>query len=80
MPSSGEGFGFVFLEALACGIPCIGSKVDGGSEALRDGMLGKLVVPDNPQELKTAIQDTLKENKGRVPAGLDFWFFAKIGA
>ena len=37
MPSVGEGFGLVFLEALACGVPCVGSALDGGREALRDG-------------------------------------------
>ena len=29
MPSHGDGLGIVFLEALACGVPVIGTKVDG---------------------------------------------------
>lgn len=34
MPSSGEGFGIVFIEAMACGTPAIGLNVGGASEAL----------------------------------------------
>jgi glycosyltransferase involved in cell wall biosynthesis len=30
LQSQGEGFGFVLLEAMACGIPVIASKLDGG--------------------------------------------------
>jgi glycosyltransferase involved in cell wall biosynthesis len=59
MPSSGEGFGIVFLEALACGIPVIGSKIDGSRDALRDGRLGILVNPTDPAELRAAILQTL---------------------
>ncbi len=33
MASHGEGFGFVLLEALACGVPVIASRLDGGREA-----------------------------------------------
>jgi phosphatidylinositol alpha-1,6-mannosyltransferase len=59
MPSYGEGFGIVFLEALACGIPVIGSKVDGSREALLEGQLGHLVDPKVPEELIAAVTDVL---------------------
>ena len=64
MPSSGEGFGIVFLEALACGIPVIGSKIDGSRDALRDGRLGILVNPTDPAELRAAILQTLAAKDG----------------
>lgn len=54
MPSSGEGFGIVYLEALACGIPVIGSKIDGSRDALREGQLGLLVNPTGPAELRAS--------------------------
>jgi len=54
MLSYGEGFGVLFLEALACGVPVIGSKVDGSREALLDGQLGRPVDPNVPEELVTA--------------------------
>lgn len=40
MPSTGEGFGIAFLEALACGTPALGLDVDGSRDALGDGELG----------------------------------------
>jgi glycosyltransferase involved in cell wall biosynthesis len=74
MPSRGEGFGFVFLEALACGVPVVASKVDGSREAVRDGMLGRVVDPDDQRELEHAILDVLKAPRG-VPAGLSYFAF-----
>jgi asparagine synthase (glutamine-hydrolysing) len=59
MPSSGEGFGIVYLEALGCGIPVIGSKTDGSRDALRDGKLGVVVNPTNPAEIEAAVLNVL---------------------
>ncbi len=47
MPSKGEGFGIVYLEALACGKPTLGGNEDGAIDALCDGELGALVKPDD---------------------------------
>ncbi|HEY9872812.1 MAG TPA: glycosyltransferase, partial [Candidatus Obscuribacterales bacterium] len=47
MPSKGEGFGIVYLEALACGKPCLGGDRDGAIDALCHGELGVLVNPDD---------------------------------
>jgi len=66
MPSRGEGFGYVFLEALASGVPVIGSKHDGGREALLDGDLGLLVDPANPAEIVAAIREILGRPRERV--------------
>lgn len=43
MPSKLEGFGIVFLEALASGKPVLASHLDGGRDAVCDGELGALV-------------------------------------
>jgi len=74
MPSYGEGFGFVILEALACGIPVVASKVDGTSEAVRNGELGFLVDPGNPDEIRQAIIVALQDQKS-VPEGLAYFSF-----
>jgi asparagine synthase (glutamine-hydrolysing) len=55
MPGYGEGFGIVYLEALACGIPVIGSKTDGSRDALRNGKLGILVDPTDSAEIEAAV-------------------------
>jgi glycosyltransferase involved in cell wall biosynthesis len=55
MPSEGEGFGLVLLEALACGTPVIASTRDGGREAVADGEFGMLVDPTDSAELTRAL-------------------------
>lgn len=65
LPSTGEGFGIVLLEAAACGLAIIGSSRDGSREALRGGELGALVDPDDDDALAGAIADALREGRGR---------------
>jgi glycosyltransferase involved in cell wall biosynthesis len=65
MPSSGEGFGIVLLEAAACGVPVIGSMADGSREALLNGALGRLVDPKNPKILAETILRVLESNAPR---------------
>ena len=56
LPSTGEGFGIVFLEAMACGTPAIGLNAGGAADALADGELGWCVETDAfPQALRAAI-------------------------
>ncbi len=47
MPSTGEGFGIAFLEALASGTPALGLAVAGARDALADGELGNLASADD---------------------------------
>jgi len=60
LPSKKEGFGIVFIEALACGLPVICGNADGSTDAIRNGELGKAVDADNLDELETAIGNVLE--------------------
>jgi glycosyltransferase involved in cell wall biosynthesis len=74
MPSLKEGLGLSLIEAMACGIPVIGSSVGGIKTLIRDGENGLLVVPADSDGLSQAIlellQDSLKakalSEKGRI--------------
>lgn len=62
MPSQKEGFGIVFIEAMACGIPVIAGNIDGSVDALKNGELGTLVNPESVEEITAAILENI-ENK-----------------
>src|SRR5262249_5863031 len=66
MPSHGEGFGIALIEAAACGIPVIGSSVDGSRDALLDGELGRLVDPTKPEDLILSIVAAVNAHVPRV--------------
>ena len=65
MPSKNEGFGIVFLEALACGKPVIAGNKDGSRDALLDGEVGILIDPDNIDEIAKTLIKVLKRD---IPA------------
>lgn len=56
MPGRGEGFGIVYLEALACGRPGVAGNLDASSEALDGGRLGFVVDPDSTESVAVAIR------------------------
>jgi glycosyltransferase involved in cell wall biosynthesis len=55
MPSSKEGFGIVYLEAMASGKPVVAGFQDGSVDALDNGRLGWLVDPHDPVQIAEAI-------------------------
>ena len=59
MPSTGEGFGIVFLEAMAAGTPALGLDCDGSTDPLQDGNLGIVVTEEN---LCQALSNALKSS------------------
>ncbi|MDZ8241162.1 MAG: glycosyltransferase family 4 protein [Nostoc sp. ChiQUE01a] len=62
MPSKGEGFGIVYLEALACGKPVLAGNQDGSVDPLAQGQLGCLVDPDNVEEITDNLIQILQGN------------------
>jgi len=61
MPSKGEGFGIVFLEALACGKPVIAGNKDGSVDAVLNGELGVLVDPESVDEIAKALAGVISK-------------------
>ncbi|MDA7881482.1 glycosyltransferase family 4 protein [Akkermansiaceae bacterium] len=59
LPSKKEGFGIVFLEAAATGLPVIAGNRDGSVDALADGALGILIDPESDEEIASAIDQVL---------------------
>jgi phosphatidylinositol alpha-1,6-mannosyltransferase len=78
-----EGFGIVFLEAAAAGVPQVAGRSGGAHEAVEDGVTGRLVDrPDSPEDVARVIGDLLEDpgalsamgraGRDRVEASFDY--------
>lgn len=73
LPSENETFGQVFIEAMACGVPVIGTKVGGIPEIISDSYSGYLVQPNDSSILAQRIEKLLNDNSTRnkfIKAGI----------
>lgn len=80
MPGRGEGFGIVYLEALASGVPIIASKADASAEVVLSARMGYAVNPDKPAELQAALVDLLSRVGKAVPRELMTFSLASFRA
>lgn len=61
MPSLQEGLGLALMEAMAAGVPTVGSAVGGIKNLIQEGFNGLLVPPADPGALSKAILRLLRE-------------------
>ncbi len=66
-----ESFGIVNLEAMACGVPIVASKIGGIPDIVKDGENGLLVLPGDSDILADAIIYLLKNESVREKMGED---------
>jgi glycosyltransferase involved in cell wall biosynthesis len=79
--TSVEGFGLVYLEAAAHGLPVVAHDIGGVSEAVLDGLTGLLVPTDRPAQLAAAFEKLIHDDvlrrklgeAGREWAGRNCW-------
>jgi len=64
-----EGFGIVFLEAAACGVPQIAGHSGGAAEAVLDGETGLVVAPKDIPAIAAAIGRLLDDPAERARLG-----------
>lgn len=61
LPTLHEPFGIAFLDAMACGVPCVGTRVEAVPEIVREGETGLLVPPGDAAALAAALERLLGE-------------------
>ncbi len=61
LPSRWEGMPNAVLEAMACGLPCVATRVSGSEDIIVDGVSGLLVEPEDSDALAEALLSLLRD-------------------
>jgi glycosyltransferase involved in cell wall biosynthesis len=69
MPSRWEGMPNALLEAMACGLPCIATRVSGSEDLIVDGINGMLVEPEQPIAMGQALRRLLQDSELALQLG-----------
>jgi glycosyltransferase involved in cell wall biosynthesis len=80
MPGRGEGFGIVYLEALASGLQVVASSLDASAEVVLNRSFGRVVNPDRPGEIKAAVVELLKSPPHSIPHELSTFSLTRFRA
>lgn len=81
-----EPLGVAYMEAMACGVPTIGTDAGGVRELITDSRTGRLVPPKDPQTLAQSIRDLVQDSDLAVQlaaagrAHVEAHFRASLGA
>lgn len=63
LPSRWEGMPNALLEAMACEVPCISTRVSGSEDIIEDGVNGLLVEPEQPAALAVALRRIIEDTE-----------------
>lgn len=61
LPSEWEAFGIVLAEAMACGVPCVATRVGGAPDVVKEGVTGRLVEFGDARALARALDSVLAD-------------------
>jgi L-malate glycosyltransferase len=69
LPSTQESFGLAALEAMACGVPVVASRVGGVPEVVEHGVSGFLHPPDDLDGMAQSVRELLTDDELRRRVG-----------
>lgn len=63
LPSRWEGMPNALLEAMACALPCVATRVSGSEDVIEQGVNGLLVEPEQPEQLAYALRLLIEDTR-----------------